>query len=77
MTRGSPKRNAETRCPAITVGCCRRSNGVLGEHTVVTDVLDFEELAIDLLAEVAKMREIVEPFPDPEVPRVIDRDLGA
>jgi hypothetical protein len=51
--------------------------GVLSEHTVMTDVLDFEELAIDLLAEVAGMREIVEPFSDTEVPRVIDRDLGS
>ena len=51
--------------------------GVLGEHTVVTDVLDFEELAIDLLAEVAEMREIAESLPDPEVPRVIDGDLGS
>jgi hypothetical protein len=40
-------------------------------------MLYFEELAIDLLAEVAKMWEIAEPFPDPEVPRVIDRDLGS
>ena len=49
----------------------------MGEHTVVTDVLDFEELAIDLLAEVAEKREIAESFPDPEVSRVIDGDLGS
>jgi hypothetical protein len=43
----------------------------------MTDVLDFEEFAIDLLAEVAEMREIAESFPDPEVPGVIDGDLGS
>ena len=77
MTRGSPKRKAETRCPADDGRLLQTVEGVLGEHAVVTDALDFEELAIDLLAEVAEMREIAEAFPDPEVPRVIDRDLGS
>lgn len=33
---------------------------VLGEHTVMAEALDFEELAIDLLAEVAQKGEIVD-----------------
>ena len=41
------------------------------------DALDFEELAIDLLAEIAQMGEVAEAFPHPEVPRVVDGELGA
>src|SRR5439155_22064133 len=35
------------------------------------------QLAIDLLADVAEMRKVAETFPDPEIPRVVDRDLGS
>ena len=33
---------------------------VLGQHAVVTDALDFEELAIDLVAEVAQVGQVVD-----------------
>ena len=51
--------------------------GVLGQHAVVTDALDFEELAIDLVAEVAQVRQIVDRLRDVEVLRVVDGGLGA
>ena len=50
---------------------------VLREHAVVTDALDFQELAIDLLPEVAQVGEVGEAFPYPEVARIVDRELGA
>ena len=42
---------------------------VLREHAVVTDALDFQELAIDLLPEVAQVGKVGEAFPHPEVAR--------
>src|SRR5262249_10178919 len=50
---------------------------VLGEHAVVTEALHFKQLAIDLLAEIAQMREVVEPLSDPEIPGVIDGHFGS
>jgi hypothetical protein len=50
---------------------------VLGQHTVVTDSLNLEQFAIDLFAEIPKVRKVREPLPDPEISRVVYRDLGA
>src|SRR5437773_896827 len=50
---------------------------VLRQDTVVADALDFEELAVDLLAEVAQVREIADALGDVEVLRVVDRGFGS
>ena len=77
MTRGSPKRRADTRCPNCDRRLLESIQAVLREHAVVTDALDFQELAIDLLPEVAQVGEVGEAFPYPEVARIVDRELGA
>jgi hypothetical protein len=50
--------------------------GVLGEDAVLTDALDFEQLAIDLVTQIAQMGEVGNSFVDVEIVRVVDR-LGA
>src|SRR5438876_8315336 len=58
-------------------GSLETVEGVLSEDTVVADALDFQELAIDLLAEVAQVREVGEPLGHVEILRAIDRGFGA
>src|SRR5712692_10898951 len=50
--------------------------GVLREDAVMTDALDFEEPAIDLVAQFAEEREIVHALVDVEVLRIVDRRFG-
>ena len=50
---------------------------VLRQHALVADAFDFEELAIDLVAEVAEMRQIRHRFGDVEIRRVVDRGFRA
>lgn len=42
----------------------------------MTEALDFEELAIDLLAEIPEKREVVDRLGDMKVLGVVDRRLG-
>ena len=42
MTRGSPKRSAETRWPVSTVGLLEAVERVLSQHAVMTEAFDFE-----------------------------------
>ena len=42
-------------------GLLEAVEGVLGQHAVVADALDLQELAIDLVAEVAQVRQIRRP----------------
>jgi hypothetical protein len=51
-------------------------DGLLGEDAVVPDAFDFEELAIDLVPEVAQVGQIRRGFGDEEDYRVVDRGLG-
>jgi hypothetical protein len=43
----------------------------------MTHALDFEELPIDLVTEIAQMGEVIDPFVDVEVVGVVDGRLGA
>jgi hypothetical protein len=43
---------------------------------VVTEALDLQQLAVHAVPEFAQVGEIVEPFVDIEVVRVVDRGLG-
>jgi hypothetical protein len=51
--------------------------GVFGQDALMTRALNFEELAIDLMTEIAQMGEISNPFVDVEIVRVVDRGLAA
>jgi hypothetical protein len=75
MTRGSPKRRHALR--ALEGGALEAIERVLRQDAVVTEPLDFEAFAIDLLSEVAKEREVVDGLGDVEVLGVVDRRLGA
>jgi hypothetical protein len=35
---------------------------ILGKHTLLTDALDFKELAIDLMAELSEMWQVLDPL---------------
>ena len=61
MTRGSPKRRAEVALARFHGRGLEPVEGVLGQDALVTHAFDFEELAIDLVAEIAQMREIRRP----------------
>ena len=43
----------------------------------MTHALDFEELAIDLMTEIAQMGQDGNPFVDVEIVRIVDGRLGA
>ena len=58
-------------------GLLEAVEGVLGQHAVVTEALDLEQLAIDLVAEVAQVRQVGDGLADVEVLRVVDRGFGA
>ena len=77
MTRGSPKRSAETRWPVSTRRALEPVERVLGQDAVVTDALDFEQFAIDLVPEVAQVGQVVDGLAHVEVHRVVDRRFGA
>ena len=77
ITRGSPKRSAEARWPASTVGLLEPVERVLGQHALVTDAFDLEQFAIDLVTEVAQVGQIRHRLRDVEILRVVDRGLGA
>jgi hypothetical protein len=49
---------------------------VLRKNALMADAFDFEELAINLVAELAQMRRVLETFVDVEVLRVVDRRFG-
>ncbi len=58
ITRGSPKRRADTRWPGWRGRLLQAIERVLGEDAAVTEPPDFEEFAIDLLPEVAEERRL-------------------
>ena len=58
-------------------GLLQAVEGVLGQDAVVTEALDLEQLAIDGVAEVAQVRQVVDGLPDVEVHRVVDGGFGA
>ena len=60
ITRGSPKRRAERALAGLDRGLLEAVQRVLGQHTLVADAFDFEELAIDLVPQVPEMRQVVD-----------------
>jgi hypothetical protein len=44
----------------------------LGQHAVVTEALDLEQLAVHGIAEIAQVREVVDGLPDVEVIGIVD-----
>ena len=55
MTRGSPKRKADARWPVSTLGPLEPVKRLLRQDAVLTDALDFKELAIDLVTKIAQV----------------------
>lgn len=62
--------------PVFEGGSLQAIERILGQDAVVTEALDFEELAIDLLAEIPEKRQVVDRLGDIEVVAVVDRRLG-
>ena len=55
------------------MGRWSRSKAILCQHALVTDAFDFEELAIDLVAQIPQMGKIRHRLRDMKIIRVVDR----
>jgi hypothetical protein len=51
-----PKRGCPL--PSFGGGPLEPIEGILGQHALVTDAFDFQELAVDLIPQVPEMRQI-------------------
>jgi hypothetical protein len=72
-----PKPESRHALPRCDRWLLETVESVLREHALMTDAFDFQELAIDLLPEIAQVGKVGKAFAHPEVPRVVDRELGA
>ena len=50
---------------------------LLRQDALLTDVLDFKELAVDLVTKIAQVGQVVDGLPHVEVHRVVNRRFGA
>lgn len=61
--------------PILDSGLLEPVQGTLAERAVVPDALQFQELVVDLVAELPEVGEVLDALPHPEVSRVVDGGL--